>query len=65
MIPDFYNILILHVIFLHEQKARKSRANIQSERTGRFTLMRINPYHADFLKWNNPLSIYGTVHYYF
>ena len=25
----------------------------------------INPYHAEFLKWNNPLSIYGTFHYHF
>ena len=22
-----------------------------------------NPYHAKFLKWNNPTSIFGTVHY--
>ena len=25
----------------------------------------INPYHAEFLKWNNPPSIFGTVHYHF
>ena len=24
-----------------------------------------NPYHAKFLKWNNPLYIFGTVHYHF
>ena len=24
-----------------------------------------NPYHAEFLKWNNPPSIYGTFHYQF
>ena len=22
-----------------------------------------NPYHAEFLKWNNPSSIFGTFHY--
>ena len=25
----------------------------------------INPYHAEFIKWNNPPSIYGTFHYHF
>ena len=25
----------------------------------------INPYHAEFLKWNNPTSIFGTLHYHF
>ena len=25
----------------------------------------LNPYHAEFLKWNNPPSIFGTVHYHF
>ena len=24
-----------------------------------------NPYHAEFLKWNNPPSIFGTFHYHF
>ena len=24
-----------------------------------------NPYHAEFLKWNNPPPIFGTVHYHF
>ena len=23
----------------------------------------VTPYHADFLKWNNPTSIFGTIHY--
>ena len=27
--------------------------------------MMFNPYHAEFLKWNNPPSIFGTVHYHF
>ena len=27
--------------------------------------LELNPYHAEFLKWNNPLSIYGTFHYHF
>ena len=25
----------------------------------------INPYHVEFLKWNNPLYIFGSVHYHF
>ena len=25
----------------------------------------LNPYHAKFLKWNNPPSILGTVHNHF
>ena len=25
----------------------------------------VNPYHAEFLKWNNPPSIYGTLHFRF
>ena len=25
----------------------------------------INPYHAEFRKWNNPFYIFGTVHYHF
>ena len=25
----------------------------------------INPYPTEFLKWNNPLSNFGTVHYHF
>ena len=25
----------------------------------------INPYHAEFFKWNNPPSIYGTFHFHF
>ena len=25
----------------------------------------LNPYHAEFLKWNNPPSILGTAHYHF
>ena len=29
------------------------------------SLCYINPYHAEFLKWNNPSSIFGTVHYQF
>ena len=24
-----------------------------------------NPYHAEFLKWNNQSYIFGTVHYHF
>ena len=24
-----------------------------------------NPYHAEFLKWNSPPSIFGTVYYHF
>ena len=24
-----------------------------------------NPYHGEFLKWNNPPYIFGTVHYHF
>ena len=27
--------------------------------------MLFNPYHAKFLKWNNPTSIYRTFHYHF
>ena len=26
---------------------------------------RINPYHAEFLKWNNPPTINGTFHCHF
>ena len=25
----------------------------------------LNPYHAEYLKWNNPSYIFGTVHYHF
>ena len=25
----------------------------------------VNPYHAEFLKWNNPSSNFGTVHCHF
>ena len=25
----------------------------------------VSPYHAEFLKWNNPPSIFDTLHYYF
>ena len=24
-----------------------------------------SPYHAEFLKWNKPSNIFGTVHYHF
>ena len=27
--------------------------------------MTLNPYHAEFLKWNNPPYILGTFHYHF
>ena len=27
--------------------------------------IKLNPYHAEFLKWNNPSYIFGTVHYLF
>ena len=27
--------------------------------------LNINPYPAEFLKWNNPLSMFGTVDYHF
>ena len=27
--------------------------------------MCFNPYHAKFLKWNNPPSIFGTLHYHY
>ena len=30
-----------------------------------FIQTNINPFHAEFLKWNNPPSIYDTVHYHF
>ena len=29
------------------------------------TVVKVNPYHAEFLKWNNPPSIYETFHYHF
>ena len=28
-------------------------------------LTMFNPYHAEFLKWNDPPSIFGTIHYHF
>ena len=28
-------------------------------------LLPFNPYHAEFLKWNNPSYMCGTVHYHF
>ena len=28
-------------------------------------ILSFNPYHAKFLKWNNPSNIFGTVHYHF
>ena len=31
----------------------------------RFFTTQFNPYHAEFLKWNNPSSIYRTFHYHF
>ena len=45
---------------------RKIR-NVSRENTGRFSTNSIifNPYHAEFLKWNNPSSIFGTTHYHF
>ena len=30
-----------------------------------FLVILLNPLPAKFLKWNNPLSIFGTVHYHF
>ena len=29
------------------------------------SLGEVNPYHAEFLKWNNPPYIFVTVHYHF
>ena len=30
-----------------------------------FRMVTLNLYHAEFLKWNNPSSIFGTIHYHF
>ena len=54
---------ILHGLFPKVQQAEYLSSILHNEPWN--TETNINPYPAEFLKWKNPPSIFGTIQYYF
>ena len=59
----FKHHLFLNVLFLLQKTYYKSIVNMLKGDHVKFK--KFNPYHAEFHKWKNPPSNFGTIHYHF
>ena len=50
---------------MRQKKRSKLSKHVLVVSTGFLYLECVNPYHAELNKWNNPPSIFGTVHFHF